>query len=120
MNTIFITKTGRINIDENGNVSPCETAREGINNIIRLKEDTVIKYSYDSNTTTIEGKAGDLIITFYELNFPHRVIVVDSKEWKENLDAYEAYEQKQKEKWAEKNAEECGCKCDECDASPNC
>lgn len=116
MNTLYITETGRVKIDENGNVNSCDTSREGISYIVRLTEDTKIVYDRNDKKTIIEGKAGDLVITFYEQEFPNQAIIVNSKEWNENLDAYEAWQQKQKEAWAAKKCEGCT----SCEGQCNC
>lgn len=119
MNTLYITSTGRIMLDENNVPHPCDYSREGINNIFHIKEDTNVVYEKGDVKTTLEAKAGDIVISFYEDEFPNKIIIVDSKEWKENLEAYEAYQQKQKEEWAKRKAEGCDKCCDcECACSP--
>lgn len=119
MNTLYITGTGRVLLDENNNIQSANTSREGINNILHLKEDTKIVYNREGDEKTLDGKAGDIVVTFYEKEFPNSIIVVSSNEWKENLEAYEAAEQKRKEEWAKRNAENCDKCCDcECGCCP--
>ena len=100
MNTLYITYTGKVMLDEQGNVIPFDTDIESIRNISLLKEDTKVVYKAGDINETIEAKAGDIVITFYRDDFPHPVIVVKSNEWKDNLEDYRAKEQKRKEEWA--------------------
>ena len=102
MNTLYITNTGKVLLDADGNIMPYETDIESIRNISMLTEDTKVVYKYGKIDEEIEAKAGDIVITFYRDEFPHPVIVVKSDEWKENLKDYRDKEQKQKEEWAAK------------------
>lgn len=112
MNTIYVTDTGRVMVTEDGNVKPFNSSREGISNIFRLKEDTKIIYERGETSTTLDAKAGDIVVLFYEKKFPNPIIVVENKEWSDNIIAYEDFEQKQKEEWAKK--------CEECDQCESC
>ena len=114
MNTLYISRTGRIMLDENNSPKPFDRSRGSIDDVFFIKEDTKIVFERGETKTELEAKAGDIVVTFYEEQFPNRVIVVDSKQWKENLEAYETYEQKMKEEWAKKNDAPC------CDCCENC
>ena len=114
MNTLYISRTGRIMLDENNSPKPFDRSRVSIDDVYFIKEDTKIVFERGETKSELEAKAGDIVITFYEEKFPNRVIVVDSKQWKENLEAYEAYEQQMKEEWAKKNDAPC------CDCCENC
>ena len=122
MNTIYITDTGRVMLDENNNPSPLYCTRNGIDDVFYLKQDVKIIYEKGDKKSVLNAKAGNIVLIFYEKTFPNRVIVVDSNEWKENIEVYEAKEQEIKEKWAGKNLAECGqCPdCAECAESPSC
>ena len=120
MNKLYINPSGNVCIDDNQNIVPFSSTREGIKRIWLLKEDTQILYNSgkDNTTETRMCTAGDIVIEFYETTFPNKLIVIDSKEWKENLESYEAEEQRIKEAWAlknkeneEKKCEDCGCNC---------
>lgn len=52
----------------------------------------------------IHADKGDIVIAFYSDDYPHRCIVIKSKEWAENIDAKKAADQKRKEEWAAKEA----------------
>ena len=113
MNTIYITDTGRVCIDDAGKVKNVNTCREAINKIIRLTEDAHIVYNSGKCNIEKDAKAGDIVITFYETSFPNKVVVINNDEWSENLIAYDKEQQALKEKWASEN------KC-ECDGQPIC
>ena len=114
MNTLYISRTGRIMLDENNNPKPFDRSRSSIDDVFFIKEDTKIVFERGETKSELEAKAGDIVVTFYEEKFPNRVIVVDSKQWKENLEAYEAYEQQMKEEWAKKNDAPCCDCCEKC------
>lgn len=100
MKTLLITKSNyMVCVDpESMNVEDVEYAREAISRIVRIKEDCSVK----SGEEVIEAKSGDILITFYDKEFPNRFVIVRSKEWTENLDAYE----KAMERYRNKNLAE--------------
>lgn len=100
MNTLYITNTGRVMLDENGKVVPRDTNREAIDSVMLLKEATHIEYTKRDQTISIDAKAGDIVVTFYENEFPNKIIVVENEQWKENITKYDEYMQSMKEKWA--------------------
>ena len=97
-------------LDENNNLKPFDCSRGSVDNVFLVKEDTKVVFERGEYKTELEAKAGDVVVTFYEKQFPNKVIVVNNEQWKENLETYEAWEQKQKEEWAEKNSDPC-CEC---------
>ena len=111
MNTLYISRTGRIMLDENNNPKPFDRSRASIDDIFFIKEDTKVVFERGEYKAELEAKAGDIVVTFYEEQFPNRVIVVNNEQWKENLEAYKVREQKQKEEWAEKKSDPC---CENC------
>ncbi len=114
MNTLYISRTGRIMLDENNNPKPFDRSRSSIDDIFFVKEDTKIVFERGEYKAELEAKAGDIVVTFYEEQFPNRVIVVNNEQWKENLETYAAWEQKQKEEWAEKKSDPCCENCCKC------
>ena len=111
MNTLYISRTGRIMLDENNNPKPFDCSRSSIDNVFFVKEDTKVVFDRGETKSELEAKAGDIVVTFYEKQFPNKVIVVNNEQWKENLEAYEAWEQDAKLKWAENNSDPC---CENC------
>lgn len=115
MRTLYISETGRILLDENNTPHAVNHSREAVNNVFFLKEDTTVIYSKNGESKTINAKAGDIVVSFYEEKFPNKIIVVNNNEWKENIEAYDAWEQKRKEEWAKNHSENpncCECDCD--------
>lgn len=100
MNTLYISSTGRVMLNENNEIIPVPSSRQAIDRVFVVEDDTKIIYKHTDKTEETEAKKGDLVVTFYEENFPHRVVVINNKEWKENLRVYEEIEQKNKEEWA--------------------
>ena len=114
MNTLYISRTGRIMLDENNNPKPFDRSRASIDDIFFIKEDTKVVFDRGEYKAELEAKAGDIVVTFYEEQFPNRVIVVNNEQWKENLEADAVWEQKQKEEWAEKKSDPCCENCCKC------
>lgn len=116
MNTLYITNTGKVMLDANGDVMSYDTDIESIRNISMLTEDTKVIYKCGNIDEKIEAKAGDIVITFYRDEFIHPVIVVKSDTWRENLEDFRAKEQKRKEEWAARQAENDAipCACSDC------
>lgn len=112
MNTLYITSNSKLLLDENLSPHTIYGDRVAINNIYLLKEDTDIVYCYKDEKKTLHGKAGDIVVTFYEDDFPNKAIIISSEEWKNNIETYNSLEQKRKEEWAaNKNCTDC---CGEC------
>lgn len=104
MKTLYISNSGQVLLNENNTPEPAYRQSGGIDDIYYLKEDTNVVYTKGEDKITLEGKAGDLVIIFYDRDFTNKVILVSSKEWAENMEAREAAEQKRKEDWAKKQA----------------
>ena len=111
MNTLYISRTGRIMLDKNNNPKPFDRSRASIDDVFFIKEDTKVVFDRGEYKAELEAKAGDIVVTFYEEQFPNKVIVVNNEQWKENLEAYEVWEQDAKLKWAEKKSDPC---CENC------
>lgn len=118
MNTLYITNGGRVMLDQDNNPVNFNRDRAAIDDVWLLKEDAKI-VSFDKNGNKSEkiGKAGDIVVSFWEDGFPHRIIVVSNDDWRNNIETYNAEEQRRKEEWAAKHTEPC---CDECDQCEGC
>ena len=72
-----------------------------IDNLVYVNEDSHVKYTTkDDEVFETDVKKGDVVLTFYNSDFPHKYIVINSPEWTENIIAYKKAEQARKEKWA--------------------
>lgn len=61
-----------------------DASREAISRVYLIAEPTTVVYEgkeYETNE-------GDIVVKFYDSDFPNRVVIVHSPEWKENIDAY--------------------------------
>lgn len=112
MNRLYVNETGRVLLDENNNILQLNSDRQAIDRVFLIDTDTEINYSTEGVTNKLVAPAGSLVICFYENEFPNKVIVVNSDEWKENIKTYRDIEQKLKEEWAAKKC----CDCENCDA----
>lgn len=107
MNKIYICDTGVITIDENNTPKNFKGDRESINRIVLLDEDSEIIYTKKGVSKTITGHKGQIMVQFYEDTFENPVVIVDSDDWKTNLENYRKHEEEMKLKWAQ-SKNECG------------
>lgn len=105
MNKIYICDTGVITIDENNTPKNFRSDRESINRIVLLDEDSEIIYTKKGVSKTITGHKGQIMVQFYEDTFENPVVIVDSDDWKTNLENYRKREEEMKLKWAESKTE---------------
>ena len=89
--------------------------RQSFDYVQMVDEDCIVKLGDEE----VEAEAGDIVIKFYESDFPHRFVVVKNEEWKENLLKYRELEQKRKEEWAKKHSSN-DCICEACDCCEAC
>lgn len=113
MKYVIKDNTPLVKIDEETlDVDIVESKREAISRIYLIDEPGVL--STEDGDTNV--KSGDIVIRFYESKFPKKVIVVKSKDWKNNLKVYDETLQKEKEQWALKESSSTCCN-EPCDAS---
>lgn len=76
---------------DNQTVNQVINVRNAIDQIYLVKENEhVIIKNRDGSTTETTVEPDDILITFYEDDFPHRFIIAKSKEWAENIKTYES------------------------------
>ena len=101
MKTLYITDSGTILLDNDiKEVTDFYPARNSINDIYAVKEDmhvVVSNYRGTGEKYELDAIAGDVIVSFYEQSFPNKVIIVKSKEWFDNIIAYESLSKKNKQ-----------------------
>jgi hypothetical protein len=105
MKTIYFTDRGPIEVNEKGEPTGVRTSREAISNIVAVKEPTHLVYNRGNKRVELDAQDGDIVVTFYESAFETPMVVVNSKEWLNNILSYEKREQEQAEAWAKKQAE---------------
>ena len=104
MNNLYVTLRGAVKV-EDGVPAFIEPSRSAINSVYLLKEDTHIVYDRSNKHYELDGKAGDILVTFYDTMFVVPMILVHSQEWADNITNYEDEEQKRKEEWAKGKAQ---------------
>ena len=113
MKTLYLTSGGSICIDPEENyVDRVQSEREGINRIYLAKEPMHVVYGEGEYKKELDVKKDDIIITFYSDDWKERIVVAKSKDWVNNIKAWNKEEQRRKEEWAAKHAE--------CDFSDTC
>ena len=104
MKTLYLTETGRIIIDpEKSEALPMECDREAIRNVYLINEPMHVVYSSGEKKKEFDANENDIIIEFYERDFPNPLVVANSSEWVDNIKAYRTKQQKIKEEWAKSN-----------------
>lgn len=104
MKTLYLTETGRIIIDpEKSEALPMECDREAIRNVYLINEPMHVVYSSGEKKKELDVNENDIIIEFYERDFPNPLVVANSSEWVDNIKAYRTKQQKIKEEWAKSN-----------------
>ena len=115
MNTLYITNGGRVMLDQDNNPVNFSRDRQAIDDVYLLEEDTkIVSFDKEGNKSEKIGKAGDIVVSFWEDDFPHRIVVIANDEWRANIETYNTLEQKRKEEWAAKHAEPC------CEGTSDC
>ena len=114
MKTIMLPRIGYTLDPTSGDIKRIESERNGVDNIFIVPENCIVRI----DDTVLDAEEGDLVITFYEARFPNKAVVIKSDMWKQNIEAYKNYIQKQKEEWAKSKNNSCICEaCDCCDAT---
>ena len=127
MKTLYLTNSSaNIAIDPEENTAQHLESedRYDIRNIYYAEEPMHVIYSGTNNgepfKEEIDAKKGDIILVFYTNRFNKKLLAtIKSKEWVANIKNRHKIEQKEREEWALKNAEntaipccDCGCKCE--------
>lgn len=117
MKKIYIVDSARpILVDENDNIQDITSDREAINRIVLLNDDCeIVTREYDENRNAITkrliGKKGQIVITFYENSFKHKVILVDNEDWVENITEYNKKLEEIRSKY-DSTSGDCDCACE--------
>ena len=124
MKTLYLTNSSaNIAIDPEENTAQHIESedRYDIRNIYYAEEPMHVIYSGTNNgepfKEEIDAKKGDIILVFYTNRFNKKLLAtIKSKEWVANIKNRHKIEQKEREEWALKNAENtetpcCGCDC---------
>lgn len=116
MNKIYITDNSRpILVDNDDNIRSVISDREAINRVILLDDDYEIvsgEYNEDGSfiTKRQNGKKGQILVSFYEGCYKHKVILIDNDDWAENITEYKKMQEEARSQ-TNKVSGECEC-CD--------
>ena len=109
MKTMVIREGMNMTLDpDTKEIGTVPSAREAIQRLYVAPEPMHVIYQSGQRREEADVETDDIIVTFYTDDFDKRMIVVKSKEWAENIKAYE------------KRQQECvKCPdCDQCEAAP--
>ena len=128
MKTLYLTNSSaNIAIDPEENTAQHIESedRYDIRNIYYAEEPMHVIYSGTNNgepfKEEIDAKKGDLILVFYTNRFNKKLLAtIKCKEWVANIKNRHEIEQKEREEWALKNAENTACPCCDCDCKCEC
>lgn len=105
---------GMFSVDkENGDVDIVDYLGTDIDWVYRVPEDGTLKIQLRNNEiNTYDVKEGDIVILFYlEEYTKNPIVIITNKEWRENIEAKEAYRKEQELKRANTDAPCCNCEC---------
>jgi len=106
MKTLYITLGNNIVVDtENNTVDKLNTQRQGIDYMYTVDEPMHVVYGSGDIHEELDVEKGDILITFYEQDFKHKMIVVKNDKWSENIAEYNKKCQEEKERWAKKQSD---------------
>lgn len=88
MNKLYIASTGSLCVDEKDNCFGIVSDVEKIDRVYLIKEELDIFVNLYDKQYTLHAVPGQILIKTYEKSFTHPVFLVDSKQWKENIEAY--------------------------------
>lgn len=120
MKKIFISSLTRnaVGFDtENQSLFDVPSDSDKISRLYYIKEDCEMTFGCEGDQQIVPLNAEDIVIVFYEDRFPHHFVVIKNKEWAENIKWLRDEEQRMKEEWAAKHADEDIHCCD--DSCPN-
>lgn len=120
MKTLYLTNCSQnIWVDsENDEVGTLDTVdRYEIRNVYYIEDPMHVVYQYGEKREEIDAKKGEMLLVFYDNRYNKYVLdTIRTKQWVANVKNRRKLEQKDKEEWAKRNAEN-ELKCPEC---PTC
>lgn len=104
MNKLFFTTNGAFKMQNDEPVF-VESDRTAVSRVMVVKEPTHVVYNREGKRVELDAQEGDIVVTFYDKSFPNPIVIINCKEWAENIAAYNEAQQKMKEEWAAAKAE---------------
>lgn len=111
---------GMFSVDkENGDIDIVDYLGTDIDWMYRVPEDGTLnvqlynKETRAKETRTYEVKEGNVVVLFYlEEYTKNPVVIVDNKEWSENIEAKKAWQEQRELRQTNSDAPCCNCKCE--------
>ena len=117
MKNLYYTNTGFVALDaETNEFHKMETQREAISRILIADDDMHIVLDREDKHYETDAKKGDIVIMFYDQDFPKPIIAINSEDWMNNLNTYNEIMAERRNKFT-KSDEPC---CDVCEAKCAC
>lgn len=99
MKKFIINEQGNVLFDtETQEISSIDSAREAISRIWVVEEPMTVVCDTKKAKYELTAKKGDIIIKFYDFDFPFPVVLAKSKDWVKNINAYDEKMRKLNEK----------------------
>lgn len=122
MKKFIINEQGNVLFDtETQEISSIDSAREAISRIWVVEEPMTVVCQTKKAKYELTAKKGDIIIKFYDCDFPFPVVIAKSKDWVKNINTYnEKMRKAMEERFAKKKEADlsdpvsCECTCDAC------
>ena len=107
-----MTSNANLMLDiENNSVKHIDDRYVSFNNVYVVPEDCIIVFDDGKKQTEYEAKAGQIAITVYKSSLPNQLILINSDQILENIEAYDKEMQEEKERWAKEKAD---LSCEDC------
>lgn len=107
-----MTSSASLMLDtDNDSVKRINDKYVSFNNVFVIPEDCTILFDDGKKQTEYEAKAGQIAITVYRSSLPNQLILINSDQILENIEAYEKEMQEEKERWAKEKAD---LSCEDC------
>lgn len=123
MKTLYLTSNGAISFDaENNKAVGVNREHDRIQSVYLITEPTHVVYNVGTTEEELYAEPDDILVVFYnhESDYPHKIAIVKSAWFVDNIKSYREAEQKRKEEWALKNSKiepQAECCCDVCETS---
>lgn len=89
MKKFIINEQGNVLFDtETQEISSIDSAREAISRIWVVEEPMTVVCDTKKAKYELAAKKGDIIIKFYDYNYPFPVVIAKSKDWVKNIDSF--------------------------------
>jgi len=100
MRNLYLTARGAIKMNDNNEPVYESSSRCAIDSVYLINEPTHVIYNTSKKRIELDAQKGDILIKFYDSTFETPIVIVDNKEWADNIIKYNEEEQRRAERWA--------------------